>query len=152
MYFHVRTPRINLGQIIQPGAWGQLLRTFTNNSIPPPQNTQVVLWEVALESARRSIEPNQVSRLACTFVWENLADATAFRQQYRPAGVIHEVAPVGQEAASYRGDFSLLSHDVAGGAFVDFMPQVADAYWRSPNPLMPERLYPGALTVIGHYP
>jgi len=147
--FHVTGANWNTGDLIQPGSWGQTLRQFRPGG-PVPGSWETVMWEVALETARRQVAPVAPSRFNCVFVCESEAFAIAFRDQYRPTAHLVQVEPTDGDQTIHRGDFMLLSGNIPGQpAYVDYMTERGIAYWTSnPAPGMGEILFDGPVRVV----
>lgn len=149
MYFHVSHREYAVGDAIQPGNWGRIIRQFRPGG-PMPSNTDfhIVLWEVAMEASRVAIDGGLPSRLECIFVTETIEAATSFRDRYRRGAFIYEALPI-LDCISFRGDFALISNGLRSGAYADYMAEYCRQYWTSPATIEPEVLYAGPLLVSG---
>ncbi|WP_313616466.1 hypothetical protein [Agrobacterium sp.] len=132
MYYHVNYADFAIGEIIQPGGWGRQIRQFRpGGPMPTPETLAVLLWEVAMESARVIVDPKLCSRLHCTFVWETIELAVSFRNQTRPNAHIFELEAT-SDNPTYRGDFSLITHNNPTQAYADYMSETCKKYWTTP--------------------
>ncbi len=105
-----------------------------------------LMWEMALETARQALAPEAVSRLDCLFACETVEMARTFRDGFRAGSQVYEVDPW-PDAKLYRGDYGLISTNVPGGPYADFMPPIALRYWTQPPGDHVEVLVGGPVTV-----
>jgi hypothetical protein len=91
--FHVGKPGLAPGTVLHPGNWGKRTREFSpaGKVLTNATDAQNLMWELALETARLLSAPNSPSRLDCVFTCETLADAQAFRDQFRKGDAVYEV-------------------------------------------------------------
>lgn len=115
--------------------------------MPTPENLASVLWEVALEAARISIDPLLPSRLNCVFATESLEFAQHFRDKYRAGGIIFETELVGSPAV-FLGDFALLSESAPSTPYANYISSRSKQYWTTAPSREPELVVAGSLRVI----
>ena len=148
MYFHVSNIAHDAGVVLEPGNWGKTVRLFgPNTAAHAVSHLEIILWEVAMETARLALAPQQPSRLNCLFVFEAIEMAAEFQSQYRPDACSFELAPTGH-ADSYRGDFALIAKADRSRPYADYMAEESKKYWTSQAGKEPEILYGGALRVV----
>ncbi|MNE49612.1 hypothetical protein D3C80_1441430 [compost metagenome] len=148
MYYHVSNIEHEVGSIINPGNWGKTVRLFGPDSqVKSVSHIEIILWEVALETARVALAPQRPSRLNFVFVFETVEMASDFQSQYRPDARIFELAPTG-DASTYRGDFALIAKGPRDRPYADYMAEESKKYWTVPTAEEPEILYGGALRVV----
>lgn len=152
MYFHVSAKPWNVGDVIHPGNWGNLIRAHSNNSVTLKANTDVApqhrnfMWEAALEVARRAYAPNAPSRANIVFLCQSKADAVFFRDNYAKGATIYTCDPVDPNAPNHLGDFDI--YKVPGPLF-DFLHDHSKRYWTQAPVGLPELLWGGSVTVTG---
>lgn len=133
-FFHVTSHNWMSGDVIQPGGWGRQIRQFKPGG-PKPNDWNVVLWEVALETARLQFAAEAPSRMDCVFASESSVFAERFRDLYRPQSQVVAVEALDPQTTVHRGDFFLISRSQGPRpAYVDYMPVDAQSYWTSPPP------------------
>lgn len=145
--YHVAPSGYDVGDHIAHRRYGSAARQYCPGG--PAVDGSVlgnVMWEMALETARQALAPDAVSRLDCLFAWETAEMARSFRDRFRLGSLIYEVEPL-LDAKTHRGDFDLISSNVPGGPFVDFMPPLALQYWTLPPKERVEVLVGGPVTV-----
>lgn len=148
MYYHVSSIEHAVGATIEPGNWGTTVRLFgPETAVKAVSHVEIILWEVALETARLALAPQRPSRLNCVFVFETVDMAFAFQRQYRPDAHVFELEPTG-EASIYCGDFALIAKADRNRPYADYMAEESKAYWTAPSADEPEILYGGALRVV----
>ncbi len=141
IYYHVSTTQHPVGFVIQPGRFGGL---FTN-APATVQDGFVMTWEATLETARRVISPNAVSRLHCVFGCQDIAGAQTF-QKYRPNSFVHEVE-VPDDTPIHLGNFDLISYSQSG-SYIERWASNSISYWQDKPKGMIEVLIGGAATVV----
>ena len=146
-FFHVAPARLQQGQIVRPGTWGQTLRkwqkggqTFTNHS-----EAYVLVWEVALEAVRRAVKPGAPSRLDCVFACPSQSEAITFRDRFRPSHQIYSVS-VASGVSAFIADYDVITNSI-DGPFVDTFVDQAFRYWTATPVGMREVLIGGEVTV-----
>ncbi|MDR7029830.1 hypothetical protein [Rhizobium rosettiformans] len=115
--------------------------------MPTPDSIALLLWEVALESARMSLDQQLPSRLDCVFASPDVAAARRFRDAYRPGGIIYETDIVGSPAI-FVGDSALISNGIPAHPYADIMSARARQYWLTTTPEEPELVVAGSLQVL----
>jgi hypothetical protein len=147
--FHVSSSSWNSGDLIESGSWGRTLRQFRPGG-PDPASWEVLMWEIALETARLQVAPVAPSRFNCVFVCESEAFAIRFRNLYRPDSCLVQVEPTDDDQTIHRGDFMLISENTPDQpAYVDYMTERGISYWTSnPAPGMAEILFDGPVRVV----
>lgn len=132
--------------------YGAAMRQYVPGRTPAAAaDSQFLLWEIALETARRAVAPEAPSRLACVFVYEELDQARVFRDRYRAGGHILIVEPHDLNAKRWRADPDHLTGS-GGTPFVDYMPEAAFRYWTEPASNHVEMLLAGPVRVVGIVP
>lgn len=146
MLFHVAPAPATVGQIIKPGGWGRQTRGFRagGSAITSDSIAHILMWEVALETARQAAYGSLPSRLDCVFTFEEKVDAVWFRDTFRSGNLIVGCEPA-EPCACYRGDFGLLIGSEA--PLVDHMADVANRYWATKPSIRTEVLIAGAIRV-----
>lgn len=146
--YHVAPNGAVIGEHLVHRRYGTAARQFG------PSNTAInggdlgaLMWEMALETARLALAPGAVSRLDCLFACETEDMARAFRDRFRAGSAIYAVEPWA-DAKMYRGDYGLISNNVPGGPYLDFMPPIAVSYWTKPPGEEVEVLVGGPADVI----
>ncbi|WP_313616213.1 DUF2441 domain-containing protein [Agrobacterium sp.] len=148
MYYHVSNIYHDAGSIVKSGNWGRTVRLFgPDAAVKAVSHVEIILWEVALETARLALAPQHPSRLDCIFAFETVELAMDFQSQYRPDGRIFELEPIG-DAMTYRGDFALIARADRKRPYADYMAEVSKAYWTAPTAEQAEILYGGPLRVV----
>jgi len=149
-FFHVTIASLWAGDIIQPGRFGTTLRQFRpGGPYPSANDLGTVLWELALESARQSIDPELPSRLDCVFACTTFADAAFFRSNFKRDGSILEVELVHPESRLHHGCFGILASYKSSEPYMDFLPQAARRYWTDKPTGAAEVVVGGPLRVVG---
>ncbi|EXX77089.1 hypothetical protein RirG_027000 [Rhizophagus irregularis DAOM 197198w] len=116
--------------------------------MPSSTDINTLLWEVALESARKAAAPTRPSRLDCVFACESIQEALIFRRRFRPDGKLLRVQLLEAVSPCHRGDFSLISDSIASGPYTDYMSLAAARYWTTEPSNMVEVLVGGAVSVL----
>ncbi|RJF69602.1 DUF2441 domain-containing protein [Rhodopseudomonas palustris] len=151
-YFHV-SPLVDhpIGSIIPPGRYGQSCRIFLNGGQPPDHNSLMngLIWEVALETARLSVNPDLPSRLNCVFACTTSDAAIAFRNRYR-----HKTFPIfkieaDEQTPIFVGDLDVISNSARGRPMIDVWSEGAVNYWTQIPPGATEILIGGPVKVVG---
>lgn len=129
-FFHVSEPKA-VGTIIPPGRFSTISRRYiTNSPWPAGSDLTNLVWEIALESARKASRPNAPSRMNCIFACETLGAARLFRQRYRPAHFeIYRAEAVVAGTPIHRGDFTAISSHIPNSPSVDYFSDAAARYW-----------------------
>lgn len=146
--FHVSSREWAAGDVIEAGAWGRLLSawSFPHNI---PKEINVLVWEVALEASRLSLDPSMPSRLNCVFTTESVEAARHFRDRFRAGAKIYEVESVNEADVEIRCDFDLISNSgFAKDALIPDVAVKARRYWdQNPKGLV-EILHAGPVRVV----
>jgi len=148
-FFHVASPGLRVGEIIQPGKWGRETLAFAARGRRGIQNDSDainLIWEAALEGARVVRSPEAISRLDCVFACFREEDARAFRDRFRPAHKIYRVELIDPETPVTIGDYGAIT-DAEPGPYVEMAAQIAATYWNATQPRFPEALIGGAVRV-----
>jgi hypothetical protein len=124
---------------------GRLRRQYTADPM-----MQLVFIEAIFERARARVAPTLPSRFASVFLWPTVALAQAFRDRYRPRGVIHRCVLVDGEALPR--DASLVAVGMDLSAVLDdelrAIEERAVRYWSADGPFAyAELLVQGTVTV-----
>lgn len=146
-FLHVAPAGLQRGHVVQPGWWGRCSRqwqkggqTFTNH-----QDAYILVWEVALETARRTLRPNAPSRLNCVFACCSQSEAVIFRDRFRPNNQVNSIE-VGSNVSQFVADYDVITNSI-DGPFVDTFVDQALHYWTKPPAGMREVLIGGPVTV-----
>lgn len=147
--FHVTSRSYRAGDLIHPGNWGRQTRRFGAGlePIPPDSGAIILLWEIALESVRRSVAERLPSRLDCVFACETEEHAALFRNQYRSGAAIVKI-DYSYSTPIHIGDFGLISRVGNAGPYVDFMIEHALRYWTNTPSGLSEILIGGPVQVV----
>lgn len=96
-FFHVNRPGLRIGDVIEPGHFGELhfAETAAQQSVDP--NGEHLRERIRL--AEFSSKPN---RMKSIFVWETLADARNFRDPFRHGSAIYRVKFTNPLAPAHR--------------------------------------------------
>jgi len=121
--------------------WQKGGQAFNNH-----QEAYVLVWEVALEAARRSVIPTAPSRLDCVFACCSQVDAISFRNQFRPNHQVYSV-DVAPGISTFIADYDVITNSISG-PFVDTFVDQAFRYWTVSPVGMREVLIGGSVTVI----
>lgn len=151
MYFHVSRRAWNIGDVIQPGMWGDRVKAVTTNRVAPNGGYQRgdlvnILWEGALEVARQVYAPNAPSRMNIVFLFTARADAEAFQGRIGEEARVYEVRPVNDDAPHHLADMDRL-HDVPDH-LIDHVHDRCRDYWTQPPVGTQELLWGGTVAVI----
>lgn len=98
-YYWISSYPHNIGDIILPGNWGNLVKNTPNHHWLHMENQ--------FETMRLTINPQLPSRLACAFVFEDL-DTARLLQSKRTNDIIYEVELLDVEKPIYRADMALI--------------------------------------------
>ena len=148
--FHVSPQLLNPGDHIPPGNWGTKCRQFGRPGAPDirqDSNATNLMWEIALETARLGFTPESPSRADCVFTIETLADATIFRDKFRPGGHIYTVQ-CSDSTARHVGNYDAISNTPPGVSWFDYMTAHAISYWLDQPTGITEILVAGPATVV----
>jgi hypothetical protein len=147
--FHVGKPGLAPGTVLHPGNWGKRTREFSpaGKVLTNATDAQNLMWELALETARLLSAPNSPSRLDCVFTCETLADAQAFRDQFRKGDAVYEVQ-YDDGTPTHPGNFQAITYSNSTAPFVDHKSSLAISYWRDPPTGIKEVLVGGPVTVV----
>lgn len=146
-FYHVGPAVYGVGDHIPHGRYGSAAKQHVpGGPAIDGGSLGALMWELSLETARQALAPEAVSRLDCLFACETVEMARTFRGKFRVGSQIYEVDPW-PDTKLYRGDYGLISIDVPGGPFVDFMPPIAARYWTEPPGEHVEVLVGGPVTV-----
>lgn len=152
MYFHVSDRQWNVGDVIDPGNWGHLIRAHSNVAIVPNAGIDVAphhrnfMWEAALEVARRAYAAHKPSRLGIVFLFPQQADALTFQGMIGGQARVYEVTPLNPADPHHHGDMDLL-HNVPGH-LIDHIHDRCQQYWTQAPAGMTELLWGGRVEVI----
>jgi hypothetical protein len=93
IFYHVGKPGLATWTVLQPGSWGRTTRQFGPSGRPLTDlgDANVLMWEIALETARFLSAPDSPSRFECVFTCETMADAIAFRDRFKKGSAVYEV-------------------------------------------------------------
>lgn len=105
-----------------------------------------MVWEVALEAARRAYGSAGPSRLDCVFCCEDVASAKAFRDRFSQGSQIYEVE-VDDATLTHVGNYDAIT-DMADGPTVETVQTSAASYWQDEPTGIREILVGGAVKVV----
>lgn len=106
--FHCAPIKLGAGSIIEPGNWGRL-HNFHNWA--NPQCVARDFAELALDYARKTINPELPSRLNCVFCFDDQNYARNYMAQCAPMSVLHQVEPVERDGlfpSQFRANYNLI--------------------------------------------
>jgi hypothetical protein len=147
MFIHVSHALHNVGDVIEPGAFGRSVRQWSKNKpTDSPEALKNVIWESALESVRMVAKPEAPSRLACVFACRSQADATRFRDRFRVGAGLYAIEPA-PPCPTFFGDYDLIT-DSSFEPFVDHFSQRSVRYWTQEASGMCEVLIGGPVKVM----
>lgn len=144
-YFHSAPMLLDNGSIVQPGNWGRILNSYTQNQ----GNAWMLAREFIFESVRASEFPALPGRLSSAFVFESLEHANQYRNNFSPWGMLYEVELVEPSALLHRGGFNLVTFPPPVTEFVPVTAQFARSYWRGENIEVVELLTKSPLRIKG---
>jgi hypothetical protein len=149
-FYHVGASGLVPGTVLQPGNWGKTTRQFgpAGRALTNFGDANILMWELALETARLLSAPSSPSRLDCVFTCETLADATAFRDRFRKGSGVYEVR-CDDNTPTYLGNFEAITYSNSTAPFVDHKSSLAISYWRDQPKGIKEILVGGPVTVVG---
>jgi hypothetical protein len=125
IYYHCAPIRLGAGSIIEAGNWGRLIKTIYKAG--ENDGTSKIIFELAFEAMRVSINPNLPSRLSCLFCCPTLEDAQSFRSSHAPLTIIHRVRKTDPEAAVHHTNWSLWG--LGTGANYEASESRIRSYW-----------------------
>ncbi len=151
MYFHVSSRAWNVGEVINPGVWGRRVRGITSPHVPPmggyqPSDLVNIMWEGALEVARRFYAPDAPSRTDIVFLFPTRGHALAFQRTIGGQTNVYEVQPLNPADPHHLADMDILHH--VPGYLIDHVHDRCRDYWTQPPIGTPELLWGGPVEVI----
>jgi hypothetical protein len=132
-YYHISSSKLGPGSIIEPGNWGEIIKTFG-------WKHSAAQAEVALEHVRLTNFGHLPSRLACTYCLSSLEGGLAYLQHNQPPDgamphILYEVEMVDPTAAQHAASWRRVAP--AGPLGLDW----AMLYWRGdPHPEDPSAM------------
>ncbi len=137
--------------MLEPGNWGDTTRgvgRVGGADFHAGNNAVIILWEVALETARVLAAPESPSRLGCTFAMQTRVAAQTFRDRFRPGQRIYEVS-CEDDVPVHLGNYDAITNPVHHGEpWLDYMPDEAISYWSDHHTGLTEVLIGGPVTVV----
>ena len=125
-YFYVWQPGIPVGHVIAPGRWGGIIQSMGVQH-------QNFLRETVWELVRRARSPESVSRLECTFVYDDVDTA---RGQSNGQS-IYVVTAEDEDARWTRVDMAYIDA-VKVARTVDELEELAVRYWTGQSTQQPK--------------
>lgn len=151
--FHVSEKNWQPGDVITPGNFGaDIIQNSRPDFVITANNLEIgkfvrnFMWEAALETAKPTLAPDAPSRGSVVFLSETLDLARRFRDRFKNGHSIFEVKVVDTDARSHRGDFAVFEN--VPEPLYRALPERSRQYWTNPEPLFPELLWEGAVTVV----
>ena len=129
--WHVREEQLPPGTVVEPGRWGRII---TSQGQPHP-----FYREQFLELYRVTQTPVAVSRLACTFAFEDRKIAEGWSAE--PGQFLHRVEPVDADQARVRADVLWVTW--MGEAAEEVLPRLARVLAEGDPELGDEAVRPG---------
>jgi hypothetical protein len=148
--YHVSSNQWQPGDKIEPGNWGNRTRQFGRGpgyrGYATIGDAAVMVWEVALEAARRATGSDAPSRLDCVFCCEDIASAKAFRDRFASGSHIFEVE-VDDSIATHVGNYEALT-DMVDGPTIDTIQASSLSYWKDEPKGIREIVVGGSVKVL----
>jgi hypothetical protein len=132
-YFYCYSLPLGVGSVIDPGNWGRILRTYSQQS----GNAWTLVRELVYELIRREHFPTKPSRFDCLFLCTSEAGLSEFRNRTgRRLDIGYEVELVDPQAVSHAGDWTLPNLQASND--VPSLEKRALQYWQGHNIVQPE--------------
>ena len=149
IFYHVGASGLSPGTVLQPGNWGNTTRQFgpAGRMLTELRDANVLMWEIALETARLLSAPNSPSRFECVFACQTLGDAKNFRDRFRRGSVVYEVQ-CDDDAPTHLGNFEAITYSSSTAPLVDHKSSLAISYWRDAPTGIKEILIGSPVTVV----
>lgn len=143
-YFYCYSLPLGAGSIINPGNWGRILRTYTQQTNP---QAWVLIRELVYESVRREHFSFKPSRFDSLFLCTTEADLMTFRANTgRHLDIGYEVKLVDPQATSHLGDWG--AANTQGNANVPAYENLAQTYWQAASITKPELVTTSPIRII----
>jgi hypothetical protein len=147
--YHVGKAGLAKGTTLHPGNWGKSTREFgpSGRAVGDMKDANILMWEIALETARLLSAPSSPSRLDCVFACETMDDAIAFRDRFSSGSVVYEVE-CDDSTPTHLGNFEAITYTSSTAPLVDHKSSLAISYWRDQPTGIKEILIGGPVTVL----
>lgn len=146
--YHCAPIPLGEGAVIEPGNWGRLLRSqyYTGSG----EGTSKIIFEVAYEAMRLSVNPQAPSRLDCIFCCPTHESAQSYRDANAVGNLIYRVAIVDARSALHLTSWSLWGLGL-GASYQQSQDRIRD-YWISQPTENLEVLVGGSVRVVERMP
>lgn len=145
-YFYATSMQVDVGAIVQPGNWGNILYAYKN---PSENDLKKLIIEQTLENIRLQLFPHKPRRMKSIFLFENLEQTRDFTKNYkRPADSIFEVRILDPSKPIHKGSMKAYDLPKKTLPFLSTLEQIATIYWEGKQLEYPEIVVESSVEIL----
>ncbi len=148
-YFYATSKQVDVGTIVQPGNWGNILYGYTN---PSENDLKKLIIEQTLENTRLRFFPNKPRRMKSIFLFESLEQTRDFiKSCKRPDDSIFEVRISNNNRPIHKGSMKAYDTPKKTLPFLSTLEQIANIYWEGKQLDFPEIVVESSVKILEKY-